>query len=152
MYVQFWALSMFTHCSLKTIFHRIWITCIVHLAIPLYSRFMAAEMTFNRQCFPLEIHMWCLSFQLEDVGELTKLRIGHDNAGLFAGWHLDKVEVRTLNNASGKVKRKIASSQKNRLYIITMSCLMNDFEYGCSHQNPGICFNELFSILLYLLL
>jgi hypothetical protein len=43
-----------------------------------------------------------MSLKLEDVGDITKLRIGHDNAGLFAGWHLEKVEVRTLNNA-GKV-------------------------------------------------
>lgn len=63
----------------------------------------------------------CFFFQLEDVGELTKLRIGHDNAGLFAGWHLDKVEVRTLNSASGKVKRKMAeniafSKKKSAIY------------------------------------
>lgn len=56
---------------------------------------------YNQMCNICVIHV---SFQLEDVGDLTKLRIGHDNAGLFAGWHLEKVEVRTLNNASGKVR------------------------------------------------
>lgn len=40
--------------------------------------------------------------ELEDVGDLTKLRIGHDNSGMFAGWHLEKVEVRSLNSFSGK--------------------------------------------------
>ncbi len=26
-----------------------------------------------------------------DLGSLTKIRIGHDNAGIGAGWFLDKV-------------------------------------------------------------
>ncbi len=35
--------------------------------------------------------------QLEDVGEtIEKLRIGHDNSGFGAAWHLNKVEVRRL--------------------------------------------------------
>ncbi|XP_078332217.1 lipoxygenase homology domain-containing protein 1-like isoform X5 [Crassostrea virginica] len=55
--------------------------------------------------------------ELEDVGELTKLRIGHDNAGLFAGWHLDKVEVRTLNSASGKGSRRTRVAQGSKLYV-----------------------------------
>jgi len=40
--------------------------------------------------------------QLEDVGQIQKLRVGHDGTGLGAGWHLDKLEVRRLKN-SGKV-------------------------------------------------
>lgn len=28
-----------------------------------------------------------------DLGKLTKIRIGHDNKGLGAGWFLDKVVV-----------------------------------------------------------
>ncbi|CAD5121003.1 DgyrCDS9547 [Dimorphilus gyrociliatus] len=34
---------------------------------------------------------------LEDVGEIEKLQIGHDNSGIGAAWHLQKVEVRKLN-------------------------------------------------------
>ena len=32
-------------------------------------------------------------FQIEadDVGPLLKVRIGHDGAGMFAGWFLEKV-------------------------------------------------------------
>ncbi|XP_022094211.1 lipoxygenase homology domain-containing protein 1-like isoform X2 [Acanthaster planci] len=41
--------------------------------------------------------------ELEDVGEtIEKLRIGHDNAGFGAAWHLNKVEVRRLlENSKG---------------------------------------------------
>lgn len=40
--------------------------------------------------------------KLEDVGKrIEKIRIGHDDAGLFPGWHVDKVEVRRLKD-SGK--------------------------------------------------
>ena len=35
--------------------------------------------------------------QLDDVGEvIEKIRIGHNNKGLTAGWHLERVEVRRL--------------------------------------------------------
>ena len=35
--------------------------------------------------------------QLEDVGEtIEKLRVGHDNSGFGAAWHLNRVEVRRL--------------------------------------------------------
>lgn len=37
--------------------------------------------------------------QLEDVGEtIEKIRIGHNDSGLGAGWHLDKVEIRRLKD------------------------------------------------------
>lgn len=40
--------------------------------------------------------------ELEDVGDtIEKIRIGHDGSGFGAGWHLDKVEIRRLND-SGK--------------------------------------------------
>ena len=29
--------------------------------------------------------------EMVDVGKPYKIRIGHDNSGAFAGWHLDKV-------------------------------------------------------------
>ncbi|XP_036382736.1 lipoxygenase homology domain-containing protein 1-like [Megalops cyprinoides] len=35
--------------------------------------------------------------ELEDVGDvIEKIRIGHDNQGTNAGWHLDRVEIRRL--------------------------------------------------------
>ena len=35
--------------------------------------------------------------QLDNVGDvIEKIRIGHDNKGITPGWHLDKVEVRRL--------------------------------------------------------
>jgi hypothetical protein len=41
---------------------------------------------------------------MEDVGDkIKKIRIGHDDHGLFSGWHVDKVEIRRLKK-SGKVK------------------------------------------------
>ena len=41
--------------------------------------------------------------ELDDVGKrIRKIRIGHDNQGLGAGWHVDKVEIRRLKE-SGKV-------------------------------------------------
>ena len=35
----------------------------------------------------------CDSFQvnLPDIGNPSKIKIGHDNKGMLAGWHLDKV-------------------------------------------------------------
>ena len=40
---------------------------------------------------------------MEDCGDtIEKIRIGHDNSGLTAGWHLDKVTVRRLHD-TGKV-------------------------------------------------
>ena len=34
--------------------------------------------------------------ELEDVGPIEKIRIGHDNAGMGSGWHVDRVEIRRL--------------------------------------------------------
>lgn len=31
--------------------------------------------------------------EMAEVGKLYKIRVGHDNSGSFAGWHLDKVSV-----------------------------------------------------------
>jgi hypothetical protein len=40
---------------------------------------------------------------MEDVGDkIKKIRIGHDDHGLFAGWHVDRIEIRRLKK-SGKV-------------------------------------------------
>jgi hypothetical protein len=37
--------------------------------------------------------------QLEDVGEsIEKIRIGHDDAGIGSGWHLDRVDIRRLKD------------------------------------------------------
>lgn len=48
--------------------------------------------------------------ELEDVGDtIEKIRIGHDNAGLTPGWHLDKVTIRRLHE-SGKGSRKVQGS------------------------------------------
>jgi len=33
----------------------------------------------------------CLKIEAADVGPLLKIRVGHDGAGAFAGWFLDKV-------------------------------------------------------------
>lgn len=42
---------------------------------------------------------------MEDVGEsIEKIRIGHNNSGLTAGWHLNRVEIRKLHD-SGKVRQ-----------------------------------------------
>ncbi|XP_033751254.1 lipoxygenase homology domain-containing protein 1-like isoform X2 [Pecten maximus] len=36
--------------------------------------------------------------EMEDVGDtIEKIRIGHNNAGLTAGWHLNRVEIRKLH-------------------------------------------------------
>lgn len=49
---------------------------------------------------PIKLLIWMLfrmdTFRLEavDLGELTKIRIGHDNRGVGPGWFLDKVSVR----------------------------------------------------------
>ncbi|XP_078580092.1 lipoxygenase homology domain-containing protein 1-like isoform X2 [Branchiostoma floridae x Branchiostoma japonicum] len=35
--------------------------------------------------------------EIEDVGKPYKMRIGHDDSGSFAGWHLDKVEMERVD-------------------------------------------------------
>ena len=57
--------------------------------------------------------------EMEDVGDkIKKIRIGHDEHGLFAGWHVDRVEIRRLKK-SGKVKfffvNLIIKLNKNKL-------------------------------------
>ncbi|CAF3698383.1 unnamed protein product [Rotaria sp. Silwood1] len=45
--------------------------------------------------------------ELEDVGDyIEKIRIGHDNRGLGASWHLDRVEI-----------RRLIKNQKTKTYI-----------------------------------
>ncbi|KAK3743614.1 hypothetical protein QZH41_006013 [Actinostola sp. cb2023] len=40
--------------------------------------------------------------ELDDIGPvIEKIRIGHDNKGLGAGWHLEKVEIRRLSDEDG---------------------------------------------------
>lgn len=40
--------------------------------------------------------------ELTDIGEhIDKIRIGHDNKGFGAAWHLDKVEIRKLTDGDG---------------------------------------------------
>ena len=31
--------------------------------------------------------------EAKDIGKLQKIRIGHDGAGMFSGWYLDKVSM-----------------------------------------------------------
>ncbi|XP_056680371.1 lipoxygenase homology domain-containing protein 1 [Monodelphis domestica] len=39
----------------------------------------------------------CFIVEMEDIGEvIEKIRIGHDNAGMNAGWHCDHVDIRRL--------------------------------------------------------
>lgn len=33
-----------------------------------------------------------LQIEQKDIGDLLKIRIGHDGKGFGAGWHLDKVK------------------------------------------------------------
>lgn len=35
--------------------------------------------------------------KLDNIGKPFKIKIGHDNKGSFAGWHLDKVSQRFMN-------------------------------------------------------
>ena len=34
-----------------------------------------------------------LQIEQKDIGDLLKIRIGHDGKGFGAGWHLDKVKI-----------------------------------------------------------
>ena len=36
--------------------------------------------------------------QSPNVGEIEKIRIGHDGTGIGSGWHLSKISIRTLND------------------------------------------------------
>ena len=59
---------------------------------------------------------------MEDVGDtIEKIRIGHDNTGLTAGWHLDHVTVRRLHD-TGKVCRHIGLEL---LFVIMVFGLYN---------------------------
>ncbi len=40
-----------------------------------------------------QVDRFCL--ELDDVGDkIRKIRLGHDNEGMFPGWHVEKVEIR----------------------------------------------------------
>lgn len=45
-------------------------------------------------CIVWLTHFICLSFQHKNLGILTTLRIGHDNAGASAKWMVEHVVVR----------------------------------------------------------
>ena len=36
--------------------------------------------------------LFCMQVESEDIGKLTKIRIGHDGAGFGSAWFLEKVE------------------------------------------------------------
>lgn len=61
----------------------------------------------------------CDKFKIEtnDVGKLFKLRVGHDNSGKFAGWHLDRIEMENLDT-------------KERYYFICKRWLAKDEDDG----------------------
>ena len=62
------------------------------------------------------------TFRLEgiDLGELIKLRIGHDNRGVGPGWFLDKVSIGAWWSQGFSVSLKFGRPNiKFRLYLDT---------------------------------
>ncbi|XP_076018180.1 lipoxygenase homology domain-containing protein 1 [Genypterus blacodes] len=57
------------------------------------------------QLFKIEAH---------DVGNVYKLRLGHDGTGMAPGWFVDKVEIRRLVKALVKVEVKKEESKKDK--------------------------------------
>ncbi|XP_050409617.1 lipoxygenase homology domain-containing protein 1 [Patella vulgata] len=58
--------------------------------------------------------------ELEDVGEpIEKLRIGHDDSGLMAGWHLEKIEVRKLQEGA---RKKLGTTKKMGSITYSFPC------------------------------
>ena len=56
--------------------------------------------------------------EMTDVGDqIEKLRIGHDNKGILAAWHLDKVEVRRLTEGDGRGSSASMASGGSITYV-----------------------------------
>ncbi|XP_013416715.1 lipoxygenase homology domain-containing protein 1 isoform X2 [Lingula anatina] len=55
-------------------------------------------------------------FKIEaaDIGPLVKIRIGHDGAGAFAGWFLDKVLIQRTPAKTSKRNKKLAEKAKTK--------------------------------------
>ncbi|XP_071795423.1 lipoxygenase homology domain-containing protein 1-like [Asterias amurensis] len=51
--------------------------------------------------------------EAEDVGPVSKIRIGHDGTGRFAGWFLDRVQLERFPPKS-RLKRRKSKSKKSR--------------------------------------
>ena len=65
----------------------------------LYKALPLAMIPFDISLRSCHIMFMINVLQLDNVGDvIEKIRIGHDNKGITAGWHLDKVEVRRLKD------------------------------------------------------
>uniref|UniRef100_A0A4W4F748 PLAT domain-containing protein n=1 Tax=Electrophorus electricus TaxID=8005 RepID=A0A4W4F748_ELEEL len=58
-------------------------------------------------------HAEIFKIEAKDVGKIFKLRIGHDGSGIWAGWFLEKVDVKYLVMALVK-KEKKEDKKKNK--------------------------------------
>ena len=82
--------------------------------------------------------LWCL--QAEDIGErIEKIRIGHDNAGLMSGWHLEKVEVRRLKQ-EGQVRGKYGTLLRLQYFCVIPNkrhelILINYISHTCDYSD-----------------
>ncbi|XP_077979346.1 lipoxygenase homology domain-containing protein 1-like [Glandiceps talaboti] len=52
--------------------------------------------------------------EAEDVGPLTKLRIGHDNKGRSAGWHLDRIIIERFPPKTKLKRKKSLTKRRSR--------------------------------------
>ncbi len=80
----------------------------------LYSPFPPSSRHLFHPRFHLCSALQTDTFKLElpDVGEPFKLRVGHDNSGAAAAWHLDTIELHNL--AAGTVYTFIAQRWLSR--------------------------------------
>ena len=81
------------------------------------------------------------TFRLEaiNLGELVKLRIGHDNRGVGPGWFLEKVTVE--DESSGKVfefpcHRWLAKDEDDRQITRELICV-NGSQQADMYMTPG---------------
>ncbi|CAB4019689.1 lipoxygenase homology domain-containing 1-like, partial [Paramuricea clavata] len=67
----------------------------------------------------------------EDIGALTKIRIGHDNAGFGAAWFLDKVEISRIKpEEEGKAKKNKKKKSRSSDDDDGKANDENDYEYS----------------------
>nr|KAG5694176.1 hypothetical protein BaRGS_016022 [Batillaria attramentaria] len=77
-------------------------------------------------------HIDKFKVEAADVGRLQKIRIGHDGAGMFSGWHLDKVLIQRNPLVSGKKQKKKLSELERRKSLLSLHRQSEDEESDTS--------------------
>jgi len=57
--------------------------------------------------------------EMDEIGRPYKIRIGHDNSGAFAGWHLDRVRMADIHFLKSTVESLYRGHPWNKTKVAT---------------------------------